>query len=53
MEQQREPEGLNAYLDRDIFSNDDIVIDVATDELSEWQATTLQTDKKVTNPFQY
>jgi len=50
---QREPEGLDAYLDKDIFSDDDTVIDAAADELSEWQATTLQTDKKVTNPIQY
>lgn len=53
VKRQREPEGLDAYLDEDIFSDDDIIIDIATDELSEWQATTLQTDKKVTNPIQY
>jgi hypothetical protein len=52
IDRQREPEGLDAYLDEDIFDDDDIIIDTA-DELSEWQAIRLQTDKKVTNPIQY
>jgi hypothetical protein len=49
----REPSGLDAYLDEDIFSDDDTTLDAAADELSEWQATTVLTDKKVTNPIQY
>ena len=36
VERQREPEGLDAYLDKDILSDEDVVINTTTDELSEW-----------------
>jgi hypothetical protein len=38
---QRKPKGLDVYLDKDIFSDNNTVIDAAADKLSEWQATTL------------
>ena len=43
------------YLDEDIFGDDDSTLysRAASDELSEWQATTLQTDQYITNPIQY
>jgi hypothetical protein len=53
IEQQRELVDLDAYLDKNIFGDDDILISVAADELSEWQVTTFQMDMQVTNPIQY
>ena len=50
---QKEPEGLDAYLDKDIFGDDDSFIDATTDELSKWQRTNFPSDKQVTNPIQY
>ena len=33
---QKELEGLDAYLDKDIFDDDDIILNTATDELKDW-----------------
>ena len=52
IEQLRESRGLNAYLDKDIFDGDD-TIGIITDKLSQWQAITVQADRKVINPIQY
>ena len=43
--------GLSTYLEKDIFDDDDTTINITADELSEWQATILQADKKVVNPI--
>ena len=40
IKRQKESEGFNTYLDENIFGDDDIFINVAANELSEWQTIT-------------